>query len=408
MDNSNNNYIYFSNKYYQIFYNSTSSILQTIESSILKSTNSLEMTKVGSMAQNNDFIIYGYYNNCLFFSSKSHDYIFSKKLENNLDGNLSCKFIEGENFICAMILNSSLTMLCLNYHINVSGSSYFDSYENVYSKYYNNILGVCLYDTEMNNIKLLCTKFKGFIQCRFIEIKFENSQSNFKFFGSNSLYFYTSINFSEKVFSLSLFNSEYLLCCAMTDFIKCYRINSSTYELIKGFQISKSGLNSCLTIKTNIINNDIYATFFFMNKKNNQNSIYEYYIYLPSCQNMNYSILNSLNENKSEDDFEKLVNLFQVKSNKCYFELKNPPEEFGYFTLNKEKIKNKTLISNNDYILDFIVTNKEIASNTTIIVYYIVSVEDDEAYSKECQIQLNFPKFIENENEFTKTNIRDK
>ena len=58
-DNLNNNYIFFSDKYYQIFYNSTNSIFQTEENSISTNIDSFEMTKVGVIAKNNDFIIYG-------------------------------------------------------------------------------------------------------------------------------------------------------------------------------------------------------------------------------------------------------------------------------------------------------------------------------------------------------------
>ena len=44
-----------------------------------------------------------------------------------------------------------------------------------------------------------------------------------------------------------------------------------------------SGDNSFLTIKSF----DDYTTFFFMN---GENSVYEYYIYLPKCENKNYEI----------------------------------------------------------------------------------------------------------------------
>ena len=50
----------------------------------------------------------------------------------------------------------------------------------------------------------------------------------------------------------------------------------------------------------------------------------------------------------------------------------------------------KKLISNNDYILDFIVTNQDNIDIVTKVVDYKVSVEDEGAYSQECQITLNF------------------
>ena len=49
---------------------------------------------------------------------------------------------------------------------------------------------------------------------------------------------------------------------------------------------------------------------------NNGPETYEYYIYNPICENKNYTLINSLNENRPEEDFEKLSNLIIVKTNK--------------------------------------------------------------------------------------------
>ena len=183
------------------------------------------------------------------------------------------------------------------------------------------------------------------------------------------------------------FNNEYLFCCAIKNCIKCFRINY-TFEVIREFQISKEGTNFYLTIKTN--NN--YATFFFMNDFDNSKYVYEYYIYLPNCQNKNYEILNSLNENKLQGDEEKLNNLFIINTNKnkYYFEINGVPDEFGYFTLNNVRINNRILVDNDAYILDFIVTRNDKSTNSTITINYIFSVEEEEIYSKECKITLSF------------------
>ena len=39
-------------------------------------------------------------------------------------------------------------------------------------------------------------------------------------------------------------------------------------------------------------------------------------------------------------------------------------------------------------MLDFILTKTEITNDQNIIIRYIVSIEDEEAYSKECQIKF--------------------
>ena len=73
---------------------------------------------------------------------------------------------------------------------------------------------------------------------------------------------------------------------------------------------------------------------------------------VPECHNREYVIVDSLNENKSEEEFEKLENLFNAKTNTYYFELENQDNELGYFTLNGNRVTGRMLISNNDYILD--------------------------------------------------------
>ena len=111
-----------------------------------------------------------------------------------------------------------------------------------------------------------------------------------------------------------------------------------------------NGDNSYLTVK----NNNDFITLLLLNNYNNINSVYEYYIYLPTCQNKNYFIYNNrTNSDINEETTEKLTNLFIVKTNKYYFEIVNPPDEYGYFTLNNTIITQKALISSNDYIINF-------------------------------------------------------
>ena len=55
-----------------------------------------------------------------------------------------------------------------------------------------------------------------------------------------------------------------------------------------------------------------------MNTIGSTNKVYEYYIYIPTCENKNYEILNSLNENKSPVEKERLNHLFTVKTNNYY------------------------------------------------------------------------------------------
>ena len=152
--------------------------------------------------------------------------------------------------------------------------------------------------------------------------------------------------------------------------------------MVRQFKISMAGYKSNLTIKSN----DKFITLFFMI----EGKVYEYYIYLPDCQNKEYIILNILNENKSNEDKEKLSNLFLVETNKYYFQIMNESTEYGNFQLNGEFIyKNRlNILDSNNYILDFIRNDKEITRERNITLSYYVSVEYEEAYSKTCEIKL--------------------
>ena len=192
--------------------------------------------------------------------------------------------------------------------------------------------------------------------------------------------------FSEKNCYCSQFNLEYLFCCGIIDYIKCFRINTTNYQVIKEFNIQLQGNNSYLTIKNNID----YITLFFMNSHGDGDSVYEYYIYLPTCQNKNYEIFYHITENKTKEELDKLRNLFEVKSNKYFFEIKNQSDDFGYFILNNETLINKTQIYNNDYILEFLMINNNQSTSFTKVIDYIISVEGEEAYKAECQISITF------------------
>ena len=120
--------------------------------------------------------------------------------------------------------------------------------------------------------------------------------------------------------------------------------------MVKEFKLSINGDNSYLTIK----NNNEYATLFFMNNYNNNISIYEYYI--PKCDNKNYNIYNNENDNITKFELDKISNLFSIETNKYYLEIKNKFEEFGYFTLNNDRIIQRILINYDNDILGFKVT----------------------------------------------------
>ena len=335
--------------------------------------NFINRTFVDSIVTNgNDIIIYGYLDNYIYFLT---NFNFTKNLEiiNEIEG-LSCKIIEDKNFICAIISESNLEIYCLIKPSDFSSNELI-LYNNANNLIYDSISSFGLYDTDINNIKLLCRQIDQNIKCSFFKIFINEESSRYELIGDENIIFTTSNNFTEKNCYFTKIFNLYFFCCGITNLIKCYNININTYNIIKDFKISLLGDNSNLNV---IINNDC-ASFFFLNIY-----IYHYYICIPTCKNKAYTILNSLNENKEEEEFEKLSNLFTIKAKEYYFEILNNIDDIGYFTLNNSRIGNRTLIDNNNYILDFIATNTDKSEIIKRNITYRVLVEElpPEGFSK--------------------------
>ena len=385
-DSSNNNYIVNElNECFMIRYDNFISS-EMIEFNSLNFENPEEVKKIGSIKHNNeeDFIIYGYYEEHLFFSSKSQSSYLITDIMNGINDRTSCKLIMGDYFICAMNINNETFIHFLHYNIKEEEpeSNFLNSFKQIEFSYSD---GVAFYDTPQGNIKLLCLKQKESINCSFYEINNyqENGNYEFELLNEINVDIDWSNGFSENNCYFSEFNSEFLFCCATNELI-CFRIDKNNYQLIKYYKLATEGENSHLTIKSN----KEFITLFYMNTKDDNVQTLLYYIYLPTCENKNYTILNSINWNKSENEMERLSNLFKVETNINYFRIINKPNDYGYFILNDEKVQTAPiLISDNNYILDFIVTNNNINEEINLIVNYSISAEDD-AYTKECQIEL--------------------
>ena len=388
-DNSHKNYIYYSNKYYYIKYSPFASHEEISVSSKSKIPGNYPMVNIGSIAQNSEFIVYGLYNDYLIFSSQTEEYRASTQIF-NIDNKLSCKFIVDNEFICAMIISSKIKLAFLEYKnaILYPHLKELDLYDTVSYDQSNEYSILALYDTNSNDIKLLCGEKNQNIKCRFFKRKITKNiikdSWSIDYLGDENIV-YESEYFSEKDCYLTSFNSEYLFCCASKDFIKCFQINQDNFEF-KEFLLLIPGVNTYLSIKSN---SNKFITLFYMN----ENKVYEYYIYIPTCEDKSFTIINSLNENKSGDEIIKIKNLFEVKTNKYYLKLNDKLEDIGYFKLGVTRIDSntyKSLVPNDDTIFDFIVVNKELAKNQLKTIKYIVSVEDEEVYETECTINLSF------------------
>ena len=102
VDNSNNNYLFNWNDYYFINYNPFISY-QNYQMNLQPNGFNINILKnIGIIQFDNDVIIYGYYDKELFFCSKSQQYCSSFSYQNPMK-QLSCKFIEEEYCLCAMV-----------------------------------------------------------------------------------------------------------------------------------------------------------------------------------------------------------------------------------------------------------------------------------------------------------------
>ena len=382
-DNLYNNFVYNSKRLYSIVYEPFISYKPNTIDEKDEYNNSQVVGFISINNSQNDKIGYGYYKNDYLIFTTNLKFYGKLYIPNIKNYKVICKFIEGEIYICGVINESQFELYFLKYHINPSApkDTSKNSLDIIKNYTFDRFSSFGLYDTYINNIKLFCSQKSQNITCKFIQITINeaNSICNYRILGEDNLVFTSSNNFTENNCYISKFNNEYLFCCSFIDFIKCFKINITTHEKIKEFEISILGDNSYLTIK----NNNVYATLFFMNNYNNYNSIYEYYIYIPKCGNKNYNIFNN------EKDLEKISNLFSIETNKYYFEITSMFDEFGYFTLNNNRISQRTLINNDTDILGFTVTNND-STNFSFTVDYSVTVEDDEAYIAQCQITINY------------------
>ena len=383
IDKSNNNFLYHSQQFYQI--NVNQFILKPESNPITNNGNYL-----GSITFEDHIVVYGLDIDKFLYLKKEDNNNIEIIIYNDINNikRVSCKIFYNPYFICAMIIEKTIQIKLLKNHnknkLDLNTIIYFSNKSKEY-------INCALYDTTLEKTKILCKQQNNNnkkINCHFLEITFDNSENS----GSserigNRLTFIPGIgDFTEKDCCLSEFNNEYLFCCGINNFIICYRINQTDFNIIKQFNISIFQRNSYLSI----IPNNLTATFIFMN---NEDKVYEYKIYIPFCNNKEYSMFRSLNENKTEKSMERLRNLFVVKTNNTFLKFENAPYDFGYFILNQNTTINnssKININDNDYIIDFIITNKETMNFTNVTINYSIFVEYSEAYTAQCQIKFNF------------------
>lgn len=214
LDKSYTNYLYNmnSNNYYEIIYNPFISYQEIAQSN--SDFDYPNMIKIGVL-QDNNFIIYGYNYNFLIFLDISHRYSATVQIYYSIK-QLTCKLIENEIFICAMIKNGEENKIYIETfkYINSQGSLKVNMFNNYYNYYQSNsnIYSFSLYDTDMYDLKLLCLKNEQNIQCKFFEIAITDTHSSFQILGDENLVFEIYNDITEKNCYITKFNEEYLFC----------------------------------------------------------------------------------------------------------------------------------------------------------------------------------------------------
>ena len=131
---------------------------------------------------------------------------------------------------------------CLKYQIfqnSIQDSLTIDT--NTQGWAYNSITSFGIFDIDKNkiNTKLFCRKVidQYTIKCKFWQVYLESENCKSNILGNDDMILSTSGDFTEKNCYFSQFNSEYLFCCGIMDFIKCYKFNITNFHTIKEFNI---------------------------------------------------------------------------------------------------------------------------------------------------------------------------
>ena len=392
IDESNNKYLFCENKYYALDgeyeggilkFSSSPKIISSSYNKFLGYTksNKYECFFIICDYIYKDTILYGKTGENIYFYYLSDEKDYSVYF-GNIDDDVSCKFYKDLKYVCAYGISGQIKLKCLNLDIDIIKRELKDL-NNIDISGFSNHENAILYDTSMDEYKILCARKrdnKNF-KCSKIRInkfcyefldKKDLGLSNF-----NNNEFTASLSYQENNCNYTKFNNEYLLCCGKIDIIKCERRNMN-FELINKFSINAPGKITNLTIHSN--NNNEFLSLIYNN--HSESDIYEYIIFPPKCSN---EIKELINSNQIKIDID---NLFERKTNtKYYIKLEQIPQFFQQISINNEIINNiyerKPLKENENYLY-LIQNNNEVPK--ILNLNYNISIE--ETFSTTCKIDI--------------------
>ena len=410
-DQSNNYYIFASNAWYKV--NIPSSYSSQAKPSIQYPTSP---TFIGYMSETkyeeinifpgclsrieeNEIIIYGKSGTSkIIFSFLRKPVAFSVDLVSyfsSIEDRMSCRVYSNGQYICAIVANYKVYVCLLS---QVKGLLLTNEMSLLSVSGFNDLLSnhteVNLYDMNLDNYKLCCAVNIGtnYMECLYFIVSFKNTFSITKC--TNDV----SVSMGPYIISfpvdpntngdclLSGFINELIFCCGGKNFIRCARLKTD-FTYITSFDLNFPEENSKLSIFSN---GPTYGSIFFLNK-NSEERLYEYFIYLPTCKDLNFTIIvyHSINEDNIGNEVD-LSTIFTSDTNtKYYLEFEVVPDDYGDLLINNETIifgnNSKFLLEEGkSYILDFISTNDNVINNFQIP--FIISIE--ETYSSSCTMNL--------------------
>ena len=228
VDKSKTAYLFYSHKFYIIKDNQNNGIMKNISISEF-SQNVDSENYFGSIIFDNSFAIYGINSNNLNFLKKQEQNDNFDSYSYNFEHieKASCKFIENEKFICALIINKYIEIYFFNSLSKSDAPNYYKL--NYNNSNFNDYSNLALYDTTKSaTIKLLCMqKNDKSIICLFLNILIETPFVQIEIIGKNFLNFTLNDEYSEKDCYFSEISNEYLFCCDIYNFIFRTRCNKS-------------------------------------------------------------------------------------------------------------------------------------------------------------------------------------
>ena len=349
--------------------------------------------------ENEEIIIYGKIGqkDIIFsFLKKSTSYRITVG-STSIEDKMACKQVENGQYLCAIVYGYTVHVYLFSHLNRLFGNCNMENkLHSELNTQFPRHTTVELYDTGNKKKKLICAKNLNTLdyECLYYTIKINIEAKVLKCEQTQSyevddikIRFPTESSSREDCVHRTFVN-ENLFCCGGNNFIKCARLTSN-YDLITTFNITFPGTNRKLNIYTD---KTTYLNLLFWNQ-NPDNYIYEYFIYVPTCQNLEYTIIvyHSINEEKEESEKDNLNDLFERMTNtEYYFEFEDLPNDYGDFFINDDKIlfENNTKIlleKDKSYILDFVSNNDNSVMNLEIPYQIYIK----ETYSAKCTINLS-------------------